>query len=555
MRRMGRAFRLGVMPALILCLGLCAGAAKASVEEEFGRYRALVIGNNAYEHLTPLKTAVKDAQAVAALLRERYGFEVSLLTDATRDQILDELDRLRGTLTANDNLLIYYAGHGVLDEVTETGYWLPVDADPAFTARWIRNSTITDAVKANSARHVLVVADSCYSGSLARSSEVKLKQGMEPNAWLRRMRDKRSRTLLASGGLEPVADAGRDGHSVFAVQFLEALSENTTVLDGQSLYDRLKDGVVVNADQTPRYDNIHKAGHDGGDFLFVPRGVATAAAERDAAPQTTAPPADRSNLEVSFWESIRDSDDPTDFEDYLATFPNGTFKRLAEKRLATLGAAETQAPVRSREPTVARPAHGDDAESPGGAITFLDPDRSVPMVLKRNANIRVEPSRNAAVRTTLAAGTQFLTPKADSEWLLVQRRDDGQPLGFVYAALAVALPSARFYPASFDCTKAAAPQEYLICSDPNLAALDAALGEEYRNARAYAGSDASARDTLVRSQRNWLGARDAACAATYDDFASASAVAASIRCLEQHTKNRVRELKLYQRGSVGLGDD
>ena len=79
----------------------------------------------------------------------------------------------------------------------------------------------------------------------------------------------RSRTALASGGLEPVSDSGSGSHSVFAKAFLQALSENRDVLDGQSLFDRIKRPVVLNADQTPRYADIRKAGHEGGDFLFV----------------------------------------------------------------------------------------------------------------------------------------------------------------------------------------------------------------------------------------------------------------------------------------------
>src|SRR5499427_109118 len=82
---------------------------------QFGRYHALVIGNNAYTDMSPLKTAVSDATAIADLLRTTYGFTVTLLTNATREDIITALDQLRATLTEQDNLLIYYAGHGVLD--------------------------------------------------------------------------------------------------------------------------------------------------------------------------------------------------------------------------------------------------------------------------------------------------------------------------------------------------------------------------------------------------------------------------------------------------------
>ncbi len=91
----------------------------------------------------------------------------------------------------------------------------------------------------------------------------------ERAAWFKRIVKKRGRTALVSGGLEPVTDAGMGGHWVFANAFLAALSENRDVIDGQTLYQAVKRPVVLNADQTPQYSDIRRAGHDGGDFLFV----------------------------------------------------------------------------------------------------------------------------------------------------------------------------------------------------------------------------------------------------------------------------------------------
>ena len=64
-------------------------------------------------------------------------------------------------------------------------------------------------------------------------------------------------------------DAGGGDHSVFAKAFLDALAENYGVLDGQALFARIQRPVIVNSDQTPDYADIRRAGHDGGDFLFV----------------------------------------------------------------------------------------------------------------------------------------------------------------------------------------------------------------------------------------------------------------------------------------------
>lgn len=232
---------------------------------EFGNYRALVIGINEYEALPHLKTAVRDARAVAETLETKYGFSVNLLLNPSRDEIVDAFDELRDTATEDDNVVIYYAGHGWLDAQSGRGYWLPVDARKDRRSRWLANSNLTDMLQATFAKHVLVVADSCYSGTLTRS----LKIPERNSNFIAHMAQKRARVVLSSGGLEPVADSGGGQHSVFAAQFLRVLEENEGVVDGTKMFEKIRQSVVLNADQTPEYSDIRLAGHEGGDFLFV----------------------------------------------------------------------------------------------------------------------------------------------------------------------------------------------------------------------------------------------------------------------------------------------
>jgi hypothetical protein len=175
------------------------------------------------------------------------------------------LANLRRILTPQDNLLIYYAGHGWYDEEAERGYWLPVDAVADNRSNWISNADITDMLKAIKAKHVMVVADSCYSGTLTRGLAI----GGKSPGYFQDVVQRRGRTVLTSGGLEPVLDAGGGDHSVFAKAFLETLRGNIGVVDGEGVYHKVKDQVVLNAEQVPEYGNIRLAGHDGGDFLFV----------------------------------------------------------------------------------------------------------------------------------------------------------------------------------------------------------------------------------------------------------------------------------------------
>jgi ankyrin repeat protein/uncharacterized caspase-like protein len=233
---------------------------------DFGKYFALVIGNNNYLYLPQLKTAQNDARDVAETLKSQYGFEVQLLLDADRSDILLALSNLRWNLNSNDNLLIYYAGHGWLDKDADEGYWLPVNAQKDNMLAWISNSSITAILRALKAKHVLIVADSCYSGKLARGVNIVNK----PPGYLSRLSRTKARCVISSGGLEPVIDSGGDGlHSVFAAAFLSALKENNDILDGEQLFNKLRRPVMLNSDQTPQYSDIRKAGHEGGEFLFV----------------------------------------------------------------------------------------------------------------------------------------------------------------------------------------------------------------------------------------------------------------------------------------------
>ena len=277
---------------VVSLIGLSPGRAANDDAVAFGNFHALVIGNNDYQHLSKLKSAATDAQATAALLAERYGFKVKLLLNATRDQTLAELNRLRAELGPEDNLLIYYAGHGTIDRQTNTGFWLPVDAAEDDDLKWIATDDLSRRVKAMAARHVLVVADSCYSGALVRDANVQPKTGGERAEWLKRMTQKRARTAMVSGGLEPVTDQGAGGHSVFANAFFGALTENDEPLEGAVLFQRLRQKVVLNAEQTPQYADIRLADHEGGDFIFVPKGAVVVAAATPAAagaPQTRGP--------------------------------------------------------------------------------------------------------------------------------------------------------------------------------------------------------------------------------------------------------------------------
>ena len=250
---------------------------------DFGAYYALIIGNQQYTYWPRLSTPENDAKKMAEVLSGKYGFKTKVLLNATRYDILRALNELRKELTEKDNLLIYYAGHGHLDEKITRAYWIPTDGETDSNANWISTVAITDILGVISAKHVLVVADSCYSGALTRSALARLEAGASDEArynWLKILSEKRSRTVLASGDIKPVLDSGGGGHSIFARAFLDVLKENGEVLEGQRLYQQVSARVAYAAsavildggpfEQIPQYAPIKYADHALGDFLFVP---------------------------------------------------------------------------------------------------------------------------------------------------------------------------------------------------------------------------------------------------------------------------------------------
>ena len=243
----------------------------------FGNYYALVIGNDQYRQLPRLTTAVNDARDIDRTLKARYGFKVTLLLDANRYQILSALNGLRERLTDKDNLFIYYAGHGEVDRKNQRGHWLPIDAEPNSSATWISNIAVTDILNAMNVQQLLVVADSCYAGTLTRSSVGRLDASLSETERLKviqLMARKRSRMVMTSGGLEPVLDSVGGSHSVFAQPFIELLQSNVGVLSGQEMFRQLQLRVAgtaqrVDAQPVPEYAPIQFAGHEAGDFFFV----------------------------------------------------------------------------------------------------------------------------------------------------------------------------------------------------------------------------------------------------------------------------------------------
>ena len=172
----------------------------------------------------------------------------------------------------NDNILIYYAGHGQLVKKQKRGYWLPTDAGSSQDSKWLSNNSIKDLIGSSDAKHILLIVYSCFSGSLMRGSGENKSVEKLTKTSIERLQKKKTRLVMTSGGNEQVADGiGNSKNSVFAEPLIKALKDNNSVIRSIELFQTVQSYVINNADQTPNHSLIHGTGHNGGEFLFFPK--------------------------------------------------------------------------------------------------------------------------------------------------------------------------------------------------------------------------------------------------------------------------------------------
>jgi hypothetical protein len=291
---------------------------------------ALVIGNSAYQHVPLLDNPKNDARLIADTL-VGLGFAIvggAPQIDLGRQAFETAIRDFGKEMTHADVALFYFAGHGVQSQGTN---WLvPITANPVsvtdFDYEMVDASLILKQMTAAHSRLNLIILDACRNNpfgvrsipsvagqvaQMTRSAAGGLAQMTAP------------RGTLISYATQPgnVAFDGSDGHSPFS----EALAQSMRVpgLDIFQLFNEVGLEVerITGGEQQPWVSNSPI----DGDFYFAGR-----------PPPGTAPPPSPQDPEVVFWESVRDSENIADFEEYLHQYPNGHFVRLARNKLREL---------------------------------------------------------------------------------------------------------------------------------------------------------------------------------------------------------------------------
>jgi len=249
---------------------------------KLGHYYALLIGNDEYQKLDNLDSPLNDIARAKQILEQKYGFTVFVVPNGDNVEVMRAINDINEVVGENDNLLLFYAGHGSRLKAgdTEIGYWLPSNAEaPPRNTYWVPNEFVTGHLSRIKAKRILVVADSCYAGLLSSEPSFLLLGDNLPEytdpEFMKFKLGKRSRLLLSSGGDQPVLDGGSGNHSIFASAFLDELEQNQGVLAGPQLFLEIRDKVKLaaeknNFDQAPEFKAIKSAGHEVGDFFFVP---------------------------------------------------------------------------------------------------------------------------------------------------------------------------------------------------------------------------------------------------------------------------------------------
>jgi len=269
---------------------------------QVGEFKALIIGINKYKDkkIPDLKTAVNDARGIARIVKKKYGFKVITLFDqkATKKSIYNALRDMAYNAEENDSVLIYYAGHGDLDRQYDDGWWIPSDARGGDPITYLDNVQVQKAMRSMKARHVLLISDSCYSGTLFGQATRSLPPAINSKYYVSLYNEK-SRWGMTSGNKTPVADSGTGKHSVFAYELIKVLRNNKKpYLSTQELYTKIAPIVSNNSEQTPLCRPIRNTGDQGGSFVFMLEDYTDGSGDRVAAVKPSPPARDRRRKEI-----------------------------------------------------------------------------------------------------------------------------------------------------------------------------------------------------------------------------------------------------------------
>jgi hypothetical protein len=290
---------------------------------------ALVIGNGAYAS-SPLKNPVNDARSMAQALRE-LGFDVISQENLSLNDMKRAIRAFGEKARSSSVRLFYYAGHGM--QVNGENYLIPVDAtfknEYEVEYEAVNAGFVLAQLDETSKSLNIVILDACRNNPFARSFR-SLTQGLAAiNA--------PSGTLIAYATAPgSVASDGNAGNGLYTQELLRSM--RTPGVGVEELFKQVRISVreKTQGKQTP-----WESSSLTGEFYFISR--------QSQIQQTATVPTQQSfdpaAMELSFWDSVKNSNEPEDFNAYLERYPNGNFSSLAKRKIQSLQAKTSQSNV------------------------------------------------------------------------------------------------------------------------------------------------------------------------------------------------------------------
>lgn len=238
---------------------------------------ALVFATDVYDNWASLTNPSFDASTISAVLKEDYGFKTELVLDAPRDTILTRLlDYSEKTYNDNDELFVFFAGHGDFNEVVNQGYIVARDSkakkDDRLRNTYLSHSQLRDVIDNIPCKHIFLVLDVCFGGTFDQRITKGGHRGddeydeVSREKYIERKMKLKTRMYLTSGGKEYVPDGREKQHSPFARKFIEAL-RSYGGKDRTLTLGKIK-GYVEKIEPEPRAGEFG-ANEPGSDFIFV----------------------------------------------------------------------------------------------------------------------------------------------------------------------------------------------------------------------------------------------------------------------------------------------
>jgi uncharacterized caspase-like protein len=332
-------------PTIVLSLILTLLTASTALAD---KRVAFVVGNGAYRNVAPLSSPPIDAKAMAAALR-KVGFEVIEGTNLTRDSMTDKLLEFGNKAQGADIAIFYYAGHGIA--ISGTNYLLPIDAD--IKSEWevklgaAINIDLALDQAMGEAKAKLVFLDACRDNPVA--ARISVGQG------LAEMKSGEDTLIAFAAGPGQTALDGSEGTDS---PFTRALIAHITQ-PGVEIQQAMTEVRAQVSDETGKAQSPWS--RTGLTRALYLNPVAAPAPNAVSLPPSSMAPAlastsDNSDVELEFWRSVKDSNNPEELNAYLTRYPNGQFRSLALTRLAALENGGSKDKNVTRNPTTVDPA-------------------------------------------------------------------------------------------------------------------------------------------------------------------------------------------------------